>query len=171
MNVPATRVLVADDEPSIRYVLRETLEDLGCQVTEVEDGDAAGAALATGDFELAFLDIRMPGPSGLELLERDGIPESSSIVIITAQNTFENAVEAMKRGAFDYLVKPFGMAEVEALVARRGVRRSSSARCASCGVRSGAVSRRPGSWSARARRCSRSSRPSAASRAVTCRCS
>ena len=118
MNAPATRVLVADDEPSIRYVLRETLEELGCQVIEAEDGDAAGEALVSGDFELAFLDIRMPGASGLELLEREDVPEATSIVIITAQNTFENAVEAMKRGAFDYLVKPFGMSEVEVLVAK-----------------------------------------------------
>jgi len=114
-----SRVLVADDEPSIRYVLREILTELGCDVTEVEDGDAAGAALETGDFELAFLDIRMPGPSGLELLERQETSgRATSVVIITAQNTFDNAVEAMKRGAFDYLVKPFGISEVEGLVTK-----------------------------------------------------
>jgi two-component system nitrogen regulation response regulator GlnG len=119
MSVVPPRILVADDEPSIRYVLREVLTELGCDVTEVEDGDAAAAALATGDFELAFLDIRMPGPSGLELLEREDTKDAAtSVVIITAQNTFENAVEAMKRGAFDYLVKPFGMAEVEGLVTK-----------------------------------------------------
>ncbi len=119
MSLPVTRVLVADDEPSIRYVLRETLEELGCEVVEAEDGDAASAALDRGGFELAFLDIRMPGPSGLELLDRQVDREGDvSIVIITAQNTFENAVEAMKRGAFDYLVKPFGMAEVEGLVTK-----------------------------------------------------
>ncbi len=112
-----TRVLVADDEPSIRFVLRETLEDLGCRVTDVEDGDAALEALTSGEFQLAFLDIRMPGPSGLELLERLAATGSqTAVVIITAQNTFENAVEAMKRGALDYLVKPFGIDEVGALV-------------------------------------------------------
>jgi two-component system nitrogen regulation response regulator GlnG len=113
------RVLVADDEPSIRYVLREILEEIGSDVVEAEDGEAALEALASASFALAFLDIRMPGPSGLELLDRIGASGAdTAVVIITAQNTFENAVEAMKRGAFDYLVKPFGMAEVQALVTK-----------------------------------------------------
>jgi two-component system nitrogen regulation response regulator GlnG len=113
------RVLVADDEPSIRFVLRETLEQSGHQVVDVEDGDQALEALASGGFQIAFLDIRMPGLSGLELLDRvRSLGVDTAIVIITAQNTFENAVEAMKRGALDYLVKPFGMAEVAALVGK-----------------------------------------------------
>jgi two-component system nitrogen regulation response regulator GlnG len=111
------RVLVADDEPSIRYVLRETLEDAGCEVVDVDNGESALDALETRSFQLAFLDIRMPGPSGLDLLDRlQGLGVDTAVVIITAQNTFENAVEAMKRGALDYLVKPFGMAEVKALL-------------------------------------------------------
>jgi two-component system nitrogen regulation response regulator GlnG len=113
----APRVLVADDEPSIRFVLRESLSELGCEVDDVEDGDAALEALASAEYDLAFLDIRMPGLSGLELLDRCGeVAPRTSVVIITAQNTFENAVEAMKRGALDYLVKPFGIREVGALV-------------------------------------------------------
>jgi two-component system nitrogen regulation response regulator GlnG len=112
-------VLVADDEPSIRFVLRETLEEEGCEVIEVDDGERALEALASGDFQIAFLDIRMPGPSGLELLDRvNAMGADVGIVIITAQNTFENAVEAMKRGALDFLVKPFGVAEVKALVGK-----------------------------------------------------
>ena len=110
---PATRVLVADDEPSIRFVLRETLEAIGCAVVEAEDGDAALEALLATRFDLAFLDIRMPGPSGLDLLERSRASgRDANVVIMTAQNTLENAVEAMKRGALDYLVKPFEMGEV-----------------------------------------------------------
>jgi two-component system nitrogen regulation response regulator GlnG len=117
MNAPhVARVLVADDEPSIRFVLRETLEEEGFDVVEVADGEAALEQLSTGDFQLGFVDIRMPGLTGLEVLERlSAGPSAPSIVIITAQNTFENAVEAMKRGALDYLVKPFGIAEVKAL--------------------------------------------------------
>jgi two-component system nitrogen regulation response regulator GlnG len=116
MSAPV-RVLVADDEPSIRYVLRETLGEAGHEVVEVESGDAALEALAGGQFEIAFLDIRMPGPSGIEILDRLRETDAdTAVVIITAQNTFENAVEAMKRGALDYLVKPFAMAEVRALV-------------------------------------------------------
>ena len=112
------RVLIADDEPSIRFVLREALESAGHEVTEAADGNAAREALAGQRFDLALLDIRMPGPSGLELLEelraRGGDP--TPVVIMTAQNSFENAVEAMKRGAFDYLTKPFDLPHVEALV-------------------------------------------------------
>jgi two-component system nitrogen regulation response regulator GlnG len=105
------QILVADDEASIRFVLREALEAAGHKIDEVETGDAALEALACGRYDLAFLDIRMPGTNGLDLLERiDALGISTSAVIITAQNTMENAVEAMKRGALDYLVKPFPLA-------------------------------------------------------------
>jgi two-component system nitrogen regulation response regulator GlnG len=107
---------VADDEESIRFVLRESLEAAGHQVHEVTDGDTALQALGGGRYDLAFLDIRMPGLSGLELLEQlRTVGSTTAVVIITAQNTFENAVEAMKRGALDYLVKPFSIAEATAL--------------------------------------------------------
>jgi two-component system nitrogen regulation response regulator GlnG len=113
------RVLVADDEASIRFVVRETLEGAGHEVVEVASGESALAALAAQPFDIAFFDIRMPGPSGLELLEQvKALGSDVAVVIITAQNTFENAVEAMKRGALDYLVKPFGMDAVQALVAK-----------------------------------------------------
>ncbi len=105
------RILIADDEESIRFVLREALESAGHRVEEVESGDAALDELASGLYDLTFLDIRMPGPGGLELLERlDAMGVKTAAVIITAQNTMENAVEAMKRGALDYLVKPFSLA-------------------------------------------------------------
>jgi two-component system nitrogen regulation response regulator GlnG len=107
------RVLVADDEASIRFVLREALEEAGHEVVDVDSGDAAWRALAEGGFAIAFLDIRMPGRSGLDLIDRmREAGNDTAAVVITAQNTLENAVEAMKRGALDYLVKPFEMAEV-----------------------------------------------------------
>jgi len=109
-------VLVADDEPSIRFVLREVLEEAGHQVREVANGNEALEALGAERFDLGFFDIRMPGPSGLELLDYvRSIGAKTAVVIITAQNTFENAVDAMKKGALDYLVKPFQIAEVLAL--------------------------------------------------------
>jgi len=58
-------ILIADDEPSIRFVLTELLEDLGHDVESVEDGDAALGALSRESFDLAFLDIRMPGQTGI----------------------------------------------------------------------------------------------------------
>ena len=112
------RVLVADDEPAIRFVLREALEATGSEVIDVDSGDAALEALAASQFDVAFFDIRMPGPSGFDLLDRARSlgPGAPAVVIITAQHTFENAIEAMKRGALDYLLKPFGVGEAQALV-------------------------------------------------------
>jgi two-component system nitrogen regulation response regulator GlnG len=113
------RVLVADDEESIRFVLREALEEDGWEVVDVDNGDAAFEALAAGEFQIAFIDIRMPGLTGLELLDRlQAVGSQTAVVIITAQNTFENAVEAMRRGAFEYLVKPFGVADVKVLAGK-----------------------------------------------------
>jgi two-component system, NtrC family, nitrogen regulation response regulator GlnG len=110
------RVLVADDEPSIRFVLQETLESLGHEVRVVEDGDAALKALQLERFDLAFVDIRMPGQTGLEVLKQSRAAGNDvAIVLITAQNLLENAVESMKAGALDYLVKPFALAAVKAL--------------------------------------------------------
>ncbi len=109
-------VLVADDEPSIRFVLQEALEGLGHRVTAVEDGDEAQRALSREAFDLAFLDIRMPGLTGIEVLRQTRASGAdTAIVIITAQNLLENAIESMKAGALDYLVKPFALAEVKAL--------------------------------------------------------
>jgi len=116
MERTRARILVADDEDSIRFVLREALESKGHDVTDVADGSSALEALGRDDFDIAFLDIRMPGATGLEILERlQTEPTDTSIVIITAQSTFESAVEAMKLGALDYLSKPFTLAEVQTL--------------------------------------------------------
>jgi two-component system nitrogen regulation response regulator GlnG len=117
MTEAKARVLVADDEASIRFVLREALEEVGHEVVAVDSGETAWSLLPGGGFDIAFLDIRMPEPTGLELLDRlRGMGSETAVVVITAQNTLENAVEAMKRGALDYLVKPFQVAEVLALV-------------------------------------------------------
>jgi len=117
MSATKARVLVADDEASIRFVLREALEEVGHEVVDVDSGEAAWSLLPGGGFDIAFLDIRMPEPTGLELLDRlRSMGSETVVVVITAQNTLENAVEAMKRGALDYLVKPFPVAAVLALV-------------------------------------------------------
>ena len=110
----SARILVADDERSIRTFLKEAFSDQGFNVTEAENGDVALQFLTERDFDIAFLDIRMPGQNGLEILAKaTDLGATASIVIITAQNTMENAVEAMKRGAFEYLVKPFGLDQVQ----------------------------------------------------------
>ena len=112
-------VLVADDESSIRFVIREILEADGHTVAEASDGETAIQMLLSTHFDLAFIDIRMPGQTGLEVLDQvRGLGSGTPIVIITAQNTMDNAVEAMKLGALDYLIKPFSLAQVTALTER-----------------------------------------------------
>ncbi|MGH7804103.1 MAG: response regulator, partial [Candidatus Binatia bacterium] len=114
-----TRILVADDEESIRFVLSRALQADGHRVAEFAGGQAALAALATESFDLAIVDIRMPDLSGLDLLTRtrESHPDLP-IVIVTAESTMANAIEAMKRGAFDYVVKPFDLEEVRVVVGR-----------------------------------------------------
>jgi two-component system nitrogen regulation response regulator GlnG len=112
-------ILIADDEELIRRVLADTLEQAGYAVETVASGNNAWRRLQTGAFALAFVDIRMPELTGLDLLLRaQDAKISTPIIIMTGQTTLANAVEAIKRGAFDYLPKPFDLDEVRALAAR-----------------------------------------------------
>ncbi|HUY19830.1 MAG TPA: sigma-54 dependent transcriptional regulator [Candidatus Binataceae bacterium] len=109
-------VLVADDDPSIRLVVRHRLEAAGHRVEEAADGTSALEALRHGHFDVALIDIIMPGMSGLDLLSAVRSAHlATAIIVITAASTMSNAVEAMKRGAHDYLTKPF--ANLEQVVA------------------------------------------------------
>src|SRR5262245_3973578 len=112
-------LLVADDEESIRWVLERSLAQRGHRVVSVSTGGAALEALRAEDVDVALVDIRMPDLSGLDLLTRardEGI--ETLLIIMTAQNTMGNAIEATKRGAYDYLTKPFDLEEVGLLVDR-----------------------------------------------------
>jgi two-component system nitrogen regulation response regulator GlnG len=112
-------ILVADDEQSVRWVLARALEDSGYRVVQAEGGNEALAKLRDGPLDLAFIDIRMPDLDGLAVLAsaREG-GVATPIIIVTAQNTMDNAIEAMKRGAYDYVTKPFNVEEIRALTAR-----------------------------------------------------
>ena len=115
----AGKILVADDEESIRWVLTTALAAEGHTVDQVESGEAALRRLTDDRYDLALVDIKMPDLDGLTVLSRArdaGV--TVPIVIITAQNTMANAIEAMKRGAFDYVTKPFDIEEVHVLVQR-----------------------------------------------------
>ncbi len=122
-----SRILVAEDEESIRFVLKRALEARGYHVRPFAEGLAALAALRTGSFDLAIVDIRLPDISGLDLLSRardEGL--DVPFLVMTAESTMQNAIEAMKRGAFDYLTKPFDIEEIQLLVERAlGLRRLS----------------------------------------------
>jgi two-component system, NtrC family, response regulator AlgB len=101
-------VLVIDDDSSLRRTLRLSLELLGHQAVEARDSAQALDLLHHRPFEVAFLDLRLAQEQGLDLLPRLlRIASRLQVIIVTAHATIETAVEAMRRGAFDYLPKPF----------------------------------------------------------------
>lgn len=111
------RILVVDDEPSIRTVLKAHLARDGHDVAAAADGAEAVGALTQAPFDLVISDLRMPGMSGLELLswctrEQPGLP----VILITAHGTVDAAVEALKLGAQDFITKPFDLDELKQAV-------------------------------------------------------
>ena len=112
-------VLIVDDEKNIRLTLSEALADMDLRVDTASDGEEALAALRNKSFWLILLDLKMPGLDGIEVLRRvkEAKPEVN-VVIITAHGTIDNAVEAMKLGAVDFLRKPFSPQDVRALVGK-----------------------------------------------------
>ncbi|MHB8419740.1 MAG: sigma-54-dependent transcriptional regulator [Myxococcales bacterium] len=118
---PPLRVLVVDDERNIRTTLAVCLEGIGCEVAEAASGDAALQASSRSRFDIAFLDLRLGAEDGLAVLSR--LLEESprlEVVLITAYGTIDGAIEAIRRGARDYLAKPFSPVQVRAIVERLG---------------------------------------------------
>jgi two-component system nitrogen regulation response regulator GlnG len=119
------RILIADDEDGLRWVLEKGFRGAGYQVTAVKDGTSALREAEAQPFDLILLDIRMPGIDGLTLLGRiRGKRPDAQVVIMTAHGTVETAIQAMQQGAYDYLAKPFDLDEAlllaeRALTARR----------------------------------------------------
>ncbi len=113
----AEKILVVDDEKLIRWSLKESLERAGYQVAEAEDGEQAVRELDSEGADLVLLDIRMPGKTGLQVLEHiaSRYPGTPAI-LMTAYSSVSGAVEAMRHGAFDYVVKPFDQEEVLVVV-------------------------------------------------------
>jgi heterodisulfide reductase subunit A2 len=108
------RVLVVDDELVVRDSLKEWLMDEGFSVDMAQSGNEAIDLLSTNDYGLMLLDIKLPGMSGVEVLKIAGeMRENLPVLMMTAYATVETAVEAMKTGAADYLLKPF---DVEAVI-------------------------------------------------------
>ncbi len=107
------QVLIVDDEVYIREILKSTLEDAGYECVTVGSAEAAITALAAQQFDLAFTDIRMPGKQGTELLReiKAGYPEVV-VLMITAIDSASTAIESMRLGAYDYIIKPFNLDQV-----------------------------------------------------------
>jgi two-component system, NtrC family, response regulator PilR len=119
MNTPAPqRLLVVDDEPDLRTLYELTLVREGYDVQSAGSVDEAWALLQAERFHLVITDMRMPDGSGLDLLRRlDDAGRPEKAVVITAYGSAENAVEALKAGAYDYLTKPVDLRQFRAVVA------------------------------------------------------
>jgi DNA-binding NtrC family response regulator len=115
----SARILVVDDDASIRETFAHHLTESGYQVTVAAGASEALAELAAAQPALLITDVRMPGLSGLELLERvkQSVPDLD-VIVITAHEDMATAIAAMKAGAYDYLVKPLDLDHVDLVVSR-----------------------------------------------------
>jgi two-component system response regulator AtoC len=114
---PNVRLLIAEDEKNLGIVLQKELSRVGHQVTLVHDAEAAIKTATEGEFDVALLDIMMPGRSGLEVLrELRQLEQPPEVLMMTGHATVETALQAMKLGAYDYLTKPCHIRELEAII-------------------------------------------------------
>ena len=119
MDKTKIRILVVDDERGLCAGVQEALRREGYAVDAANDAPAALALAASHTYNLVLTDVRMPGMSGLQLLkEARQVSRDTLFILMTAYGTVENAVEAMKEGAYDYLTKPLDMRRLRVLVAK-----------------------------------------------------
>ncbi|MGH9679180.1 MAG: response regulator transcription factor, partial [Candidatus Acidiferrales bacterium] len=124
MSTPT--ILVVDDEPQIRRVMRTTLSSNGYAVVEAKSGEEALEILRKERPDLVLLDLNMPGVGGLEACREIRDQSDVAIIMLTVRNTERDKVLALDAGADDYVVKPFGMEELLARI-RAALRRTTSA--------------------------------------------
>lgn len=111
------KILVVDDEALLRNFLSETLRRRGIEVHTAENGQKAVSLLKSNVFDMVITDLKMPDITGLDVLKRTKeLSPATLVVVITAYGSIENAVEAMRLGAFNYLIKPFSPDTIEAIL-------------------------------------------------------
>jgi len=116
-------ILIVDDEPQIRRVMRTTLTSQGYQVIEAKSGEEALEKLRAERADLILLDVNMPGISGLDTCREIRRTGDVPIIMLTVRNTEKDKVQALDAGADDYVVKPFGAEELMARI-RAALRRA-----------------------------------------------
>ena len=106
-------LLIVDDDLAVRTVITRKMQASGYNCIAVSNGNEALETISTQSFDLVLLDIKMPGPSGIEVLPQivSNYPEVG-VVMITAVDDTRTAVEAMQMGAYDYITKPFSLEEL-----------------------------------------------------------
>jgi two-component system, NtrC family, response regulator AtoC len=113
------QILVVDDDPQMQFFLKEALERQQYVVNVQPSAEAALAALASSRFDLILMDVRLPGMNGLDAVnEIQKVDHRTPIIIMTAHGTRDTALEAVRRGAYDYFTKPFSLDEMEIIVRR-----------------------------------------------------
>jgi DNA-binding NtrC family response regulator len=118
------RILIAEDEANLRTVLQKELERLGYRVQVAPDGEAALRKLEESNVDVLLCDINMPRIDGMEVLRRvHERPNPPEVIMLTGQATVETAIEAMKLGAYDYLTKPYIIAELDVRVRQAAEKR------------------------------------------------
>jgi DNA-binding NtrC family response regulator len=117
-TVRTASLLVVDDDPAIRKILRDRFRALGHAVSVAEDGEAALSAFDRGGADLVLLDLQLPGLDGFGVLEAlAGRPDPPRIVVLTAHGSIEAAIRAIRAGAADFVTKPFDATHLEHVVA------------------------------------------------------
>ena len=119
----AGRILVVDDDPQIRRVMRVTLTGQGYEVDDATNGEAALEKMREQRFDLVLLDMNMPGMGGLETCREIRERSEIAIVMLTVRDTEADKVEALDAGADDYVTKPFSTSELMARI-RAALRRT-----------------------------------------------
>ena len=119
----AGRILVVDDDPQIRRVMRVTLTGEGYEVDDAKDGEEALEKLRGARFDLVLLDMNMPGMGGLETCRAIRAQSEIAIIMLTVRDSESDKVEALDAGADDYVTKPFNTPELLARI-RAAFRRS-----------------------------------------------
>ena len=115
-------ILVADDEIAIRELVGEILEGEGHEVTLAEDGEDALEKFKRTWHEIVFSDIRMPKMNGIKLLEAiKEINANTQFVVMTSHASIDNSIDALKKGAFDYILKPFDDLDIVSDAANRAI--------------------------------------------------
>ena len=113
------RILVIDDEKRIREACREVLSDKGFEVSVAPDGDDGLRKIEAAHFDIVLLDLMLPGLSGIEVLAKiHSVHTDTVVIVITGYATLEHSIEAMKKGAFDFIPKPFTPDQLRVVVSK-----------------------------------------------------
>ncbi len=127
MDNAKASILIVDDEEQIRNIVSRKLEEDGYYCVQAENGNIALDTVATHDFDVVLLDVKMPGPSGIEVLPRiiEKHPDTC-VLMATAIVDTQTAIEAMKLGAYDYVTKPFDLDDLSMIVEKAIAKRNSA---------------------------------------------